>query len=92
MVLSYHSFVRISIRLQTYLKGYTMKKLTMLIAAVAMTTLFAQANDVEKMEATVDQIMQDAKSMAPAPEKDVTPETKDDKNNTQEEAPSEEAK
>jgi len=69
-----------------------MKKLTLLIAAVAMTTLFAQANDAQKMEATVEQIMQDAKSMAPAPQKDVTPETKEDKNNTQEEAPSKEAK
>jgi len=69
-----------------------MKKLILLIAAVAMTTLFAQANDAQKMEATVEKIMQDAKSMAPAPQKDVTPETKEDKNNTQEEAPSEEAK
>ena len=69
-----------------------MKKLTMLIAAVAMTTLFAQANDVEKMETTIEQIMQDAKIMSPTPKQDTTPETKEDKNNTQEEAPSEEAK
>lgn len=67
-----------------------MKKAMLFIAVVAMTTLFAQANDMDKMEATVDQIMQDAKSMAPAPQKDVTPSAEDEKNNTKEETPSEE--
>jgi len=67
-----------------------MKKAMLFIAAVAMTTLFAQANDMDKMEATVDQIMQDAKSMTPAPQKDVTPSTEEEKNTSKEEAPSEE--
>ncbi len=69
-----------------------MKKSILLIAAMAMTTLFAQANDVKKADATADQLMQDAKSMTPAPKKDVTPATEEEKNNTQKEAPSEEAK
>ncbi len=69
-----------------------MKKAILLIAAMAMTTLFAQANDVKKADAAADQLMQDAKSMAPTPKKDVTPATEEEKNNTQKEAPSEEAK
>ncbi len=68
-----------------------MKKSTLLIAVIAMTTLFAQANDVKKPDATADQIKQDAKNMAPAPQKGVTLKT-EEKNTTQKVAPSEEAK
>jgi len=43
-----------------------MKKLLMMIAALAMTALFAQANDMEKMKAVAENAVQQATESAPA--------------------------
>jgi len=64
-----------------------MNKSLALIAAFAITTLFAQANDMEKMEATVEKVMQEAIEAASEPQTDTAPVPESEKNNTtQEEA------
>ena len=60
-----------------------MNKSILLIAAVAMTTLFAQANDAKSAEPTVDQLIHDAKSTVSTPQKEVTPQTEEEKNGTE---------
>ena len=60
-----------------------MKKSLALIAAFAMTTLFAQANDMEKMEATVEKVMQEAVEAASEPQTDIAPAPEAEKNDTQ---------
>jgi type II secretory pathway pseudopilin PulG len=62
-----------------------MKKLMMIIAAMIMTGIFAQANEnvMADAEAKVAQAVQEATDAAPAP-------TDEDKNKTTEEAPQEE--
>jgi len=64
-----------------------MKKGLLLITAFAMTTLlFAQKSDVEKLEAAVTQIMEDATTA----NSDAQPtEEKNDTNDTEKDAPSE---
>jgi hypothetical protein len=62
-----------------------MKKSLVLIAAFAMTTLFAQANDMEKMEATVEKVMQEAIEAASEPQTDIAPAPEAEKNSTAQE-------
>jgi hypothetical protein len=62
-----------------------MKKSFALIAAFAITTLFAQANDIEKMEATVEKVMQEAIEAASEPQTDIAPAPESEKNETADE-------
>ncbi len=56
-----------------------MKKILMMIAALAMTTMFAQANEEATTQEQLAQAVQEATDAVPAQE--------DDKNATQEETP-----
>ena len=58
-----------------------MKKFLMIIAALAMTTMFAQANEEAAVQDAAVQAVQEATDAAPAPE--------GDKNATEEAAPEE---
>ncbi|OQX50514.1 MAG: hypothetical protein B5M46_00170 [Epsilonproteobacteria bacterium 4484_20] len=51
--------------MQTIPKGYLMKKLLMIIAALAMTALFAQANEMDKVKAVAEDAVQQATESAP---------------------------
>jgi hypothetical protein len=64
-----------------------MKKSLALVAAFALTTLFAQANDMEKMEATVEKVMQEAVEAASEPQTDIAPAPESEKNDTEKAAP-----
>jgi hypothetical protein len=62
-----------------------MKKLFVLMTALAATTLFVQANDMEKMEATVEKVMQEAVESASQPQTDITPAPGQEENHTKKE-------
>ncbi len=73
-----------------------MKKTLLLVAALALTTLSAQAKDSGQMEATVSQIIDDARQ-ATSDKKEEATAPKGDKNDTQkkeveEQTPSKDAK
>ncbi len=60
-----------------------MRKLLMMIAALAMTTIFAQANTMEKAEEAAAQTKQDTAITASVAQTDETPAPKDDKNDSE---------
>jgi len=62
-----------------------MKQFLMVVSALAVTTLFAQSSDLEKLEASIAQVMQDGgNTQGDAPKTDV-PDSKDGKKDLKEE-------
>ncbi len=68
-----------------------MRRLLMIVATLAMTTLFAQANDqaddMANRKAAVEKLMQEATPVSSEAEEKTAPKSEDDKNATDKQTP-----